>query len=445
MVNKYISHLKQIFSKVPDYKFFLCLFLFACIIYSAGIIRVKSILWGDSLYYYAYTHSFVIDRDIDFTNEAFHPLVGFPNPAEMSARTGRITNKFSPGTAIAWIPGMVAGQIVSYSTNLIFGTEVVSTDGYGVITQYLVGVSSIVFSVLGAWFVYKTILLFFPKNISRYTLVLLFLTSTIFYYTAVDPLNSHSISFFLSSYLWFKFANLLNKKITWQKVIPLGLIAGALVLVRNQDIVVTLPIVLYLVFSRKEAVINKLNWFTLFVGSAFVVASIQLYTTLELFGVLASPYLLRGESLSWFSPDFLRVLFSFENGIFIFSPSLFVSLAFLVLFISRKEMRKSFCLEGICVNRKIGANNLFVFSIAAVSAFILQLYVIASWAPEIVGGPYGSRMFTSILPHLALGLGIFITWLRQKFTHKYILVYSLILIALTINMLLQTVVMLYRF
>ena len=199
MVNKYISHLKQIFSKVPDYKFFLCLFLFACIIYSAGIIRVKSILWGDSLYYYAYTHSFVIDRDIDFTNEAFHPLVGFPNPAEMSARTGRITNKFSPGTAIAWIPGMVAGQIVSYSTNLIFGTEVVSTDGYGVITQYLVGVSSIVFSVLGAWFVYKTILLFFPKNISRYTLVLLFLTSTIFYYTAVDPLNSHSISFFLSS------------------------------------------------------------------------------------------------------------------------------------------------------------------------------------------------------------------------------------------------------
>lgn len=420
--------------KRDSFKFFILLFVAAIVVYTVGILKVKSIIWGDSLYYYAYTRSIVIDRDINFTNEAYRPNIGFPHTPEISELTGKITNKYSPGTALAWIPGMLAGQIFSYCANFILGENTVSTDGYGTVTQYIVGVSAIAYSVLGLWFVYKTLSIFFSKKTSVYSVLFLFFTSALFYYTAVDPLNSHSISFFLSAVIWYQFAQLQSKKITWQRVIPLGLLAGALVLVRNQDVVVTLPLILYLVLSRKESLMNKLNWFTLFVGSAFLVASIQLFTTLELFGVLGSPYLMRGETLSWLSPDFLRVLFSFENGLFAFSPGLLVATIYLGLYTFTTQLQK---------NKQTQA--LFTVSGVAFLIFILQLYVIASWAPEIVGGPYGSRMFISILPHLAVGVALMIRQVRNKYHAYFFILYAVFLIALTANMLGQTMYMLYRF
>ena len=435
------NYLIKYFRNLPEYRFFLLLFIFSLVIYVAGIIRVKSLLWGDSLYYYAYTHSIIIDRDIDFENEAYRTVDGFPNKPEISQITHKVTNKFSPGTAIAWIPGFVVGQAVAYTANLILGLGDSFTNGYGILTQFFVAISSVAFSVTGLWLVYKTIKEFFEKEIAVLSCILLFFTTPLFYYTAVDPLNSHSISFLLSSILVYQVAKLAKTKTTWVRVIKMGIVAGLLLLVRNQDAVIVLPVFLYLVFAKKESLLDKLNWATLFAGFAFVVFSIQAYVTLNLFGILGSPYLIRGEVFSWLKPDFFRVLFSFENGLFFFSPVLLLAVgALLVSFLAMiNKWFSKHLVETWKVSKEIQA--LVVISLVS---FILQLYIVASWAPEILGGPYGSRMFVSILPHLSIGIAIFLTKVQRNLIKRRFL-FSMIFIILFLNMLLQTLIMLYRF
>ncbi|GIK84125.1 MAG: hypothetical protein BroJett025_07470 [Patescibacteria group bacterium] len=366
-----------------------------------------------------------MDRDIDFSNEAFHKNLGFPNAPEISPRTGMVTNKFSPGTALFWIPGFVLGQTVALASNTVVGGTLFLVDGYGLLPQLSVSVTAVCFSVLGLWFVFKTMSMWFSKKVTIFTTILLFCSTQLFYYTAIDPVNSHSISFLLSALLFYQISRVLHSRITWKNVIPMGVTAGFLMLVRNQDLVVVLPIFITLFIVQKESLLHKLNWAILFSGSAFVVMGIQFLTTVTLFGVLGSPYLMRGEQLNWFKPDFIRVLFTLENGLFFFAPVL----GFAVLFLIRKLKEKVTILGTI-----------------SLIAFLLQLYVVASWGPEIIGGPYGSRMFVSVLPQLSIAVAYFIDFLLKKLQKKqFVIVFLVLLLFFSSNMLLQTLIMLYRF
>jgi hypothetical protein len=82
---------------------FLGLYLFSVITYTAGLARVQSILWGDTRYYYTYTASLLLDRDINFSNQAYLPDVGFPHPPVVSQVTHLVTNKFSPGAPLSCV------------------------------------------------------------------------------------------------------------------------------------------------------------------------------------------------------------------------------------------------------------------------------------------------------------------------------------------------------
>lgn len=432
-------------NKLLPYQYFILLFLISLLIYVVGVLRVKSIFWGDSLYYYAYTRSIVIDHDLDFSNQAYDLNLGFPNPAEISEKTGLITNKFSPGTSIAWIPGFLLGQAISYLSNSFYNLlgysypGVFFNDGTGVITQFFVAVSALLFSIFGLWYLFLMIEDIFSRRIAYLSILTIFLTTQIFYYTSMDPVNSHSISFLLSTLLIYQFNKVLRKGISWQKVIPMGITAGFLILVRNQDVAVALPILLILLVYKNESFLNKLNWFTLYAGSAFVIFSIQLYTTLTLFGVLGSPYLIRGEKLSWFKPDLFRVLFTLENGLFFFSPVLIYALLalFRYLFINITNLRSP---------KKSFDTPLFILVVFSLVSFLLQLYIVASWGPEIIGGPYGTRMFVSMIPHLSIGLALLIKFLQERFSNrKFWFIYSVFNILMFINITAQTIYMLYRF
>ncbi len=413
---------------LQDRNYFIILFLFSVILYSAVVFKVKTVIWGDSLYYYAYTKSIIVDHDIDFTNEAYLDVGGFPNEPEISEITGKVINKFSPGSSILWMPGFLLGYLVG------------GLDGYSLVTQYVVAVSTILFSVLGLFFVYKINLLFFEKKIAFLTTLFFYLTTQMFYYTSLDPLNSHSASFMLSSLFLYLFVTFSKKEagkfgggvFSWQKMIVLGVLGGAITLVRNQDVVVLLPASIYFLMMKSNGSMERLNKMVLFWGSVFLVVSIQLFITLNLYGQLGSPYMLGGEQLSWFKPDFFRVLFSFGNGLFTFAPILIVALLGLIWS------------KRILPNLKIKNNQFFRYLILiALFAFVLQLYVVAAWGREIIGGPYGSRMFISILPYLSLGLALILA--KYEKNPKFYLVSCTGLALLFMNNLIQTAVMLIRF
>lgn len=406
---------------LKDRHFFLILFVCCVCIYALGLVRVKSILWGDTLYYYSTTRSLVMDGDINFSNEAYREVYGFPNPPEVSLVTGMVGNKFSVGSSLLWIPSFVLGQMMTFLAS-IFGLSVL-TDGYGLITQCIVAVSTIAFSLFGLYLLYKTLTQLFSKTVAVLSTVTVFLTSQLFYYTAVDPLNSHSASFMLSSVLLFLTVKISESKITWQKMIVFGFVGGLLMLVRNQDAVVYIPPLAYLLLKEKKLTMDSLNWAVLALGTACIVMSIQIFVTIVLYGQLGSPYLIRGEKINWLSPDFIRVLFSYGNGLFVFAPITFIALGGLI--------------------REIIVQKRRYLVVTSLSIFLLQLYVVAAWGAEIVGGPYGSRMFVSTLPWLSIGIGYLLSKYYER--KKFILAWGAGTAILTANMLVQTVIMLYRF
>lgn len=411
-----------------DKKHFIILFLFSVVIYTAIIFRVKSILWGDSLYYYAYTKSIVLDHDIDFTNEAFRETDGFPNTPEISEITGKVINKFSPGSSIMWMPGFVLGRLLG------------DTTGYNFFTQYIVAISAIGFSVLGIFYVYKTLLLMFDRHIASITTIFIFLTTQMFFYTVIDPLNSHSASFMLSSLFLYLVALFMKEakfkeNFSWQRMLVLGLVGGVIMLVRNQDVVVILPAALYFILKKSDGLMEMTNKAILFWGSVFLIMSIQLFFTLDLYGRLGSPYLIAGEQISWFNPDFFRVLFSFENGLFTFAPVLMISVIGIIWSFNSSIKNHYY--------KNIKQSTIGFLSLIALFGFALQLYVVASWGREIIGGPYGSRMFVSVLPYLSLGLAFFLD--KFKKIKIFYQITFLVLGLLFVNNLAQTAIMLVRF
>ena len=397
---------------------FMVFFVACTTVYSLGLLRVNSILWGDTRYYYAYTRSLVMDRDLQFENEAYRPEVGFPHLPQVSEVTGRVTNKFSPRAPLLWIPAFLMGQLLSYLL-MITGLPAI-TDGYGWWTQYLTAIGTVAFSVGGLYLIFLVIKERFSTVIAWWTTAFVVLATQMLYYTAVDPLNSHSASFLLSAALLWGTNKYLGGRTSLSWITFLGALGGVLSLIRNQDAVLLIPLGILLLVQPGTVWQRALRSLSLGL-SWLAVISIQGLTTLYLYGQLNSPYLIQGEQISWLRPDFWRVLFTLENGILFFAPGLVL------------------CLEGL----RVALRQRKTLASLAVGVFLLQLYVVAAWSPEIIGGPYGSRMFISTLPWLAVGLGYLLQSKSVKNIPKWI--YLGILGVLLLNNLLQTLYMLARF
>ncbi len=397
--------------------YFIALFFLSLTIYSLHVYKVKSILWGDTRYYYSYTRSLAIDHDLNFDNEAFLPNVGFPNPPLFSPTTSRVTNKFSPGSPLLWLPAFIAGE--GLTMGLKFVTHQSALAGYGWLTLWTVGASTVLFSVFGLFLFYLAIREKFGEKIALITSTILFLTTQLFFYTAVDPFNSHSASFAISAALFYLSAKWLvgEKKITFLQVGRLGLVAGLLALIRNQDVVFCVPLGLMILLQSKEYIRNffKALFFSI---AAFLPLLIQLNFTYYLYGQLNSGYTLGGEKFYWLHPDFIRIFLSSGNGFLFFAPIIF------------------FCTWGILTAAR-GGNRLAQVGLVA---FLLNAYIIASWAPEILGGPYGSRMFTSDLPWLGYGAAVLLQKYWSEKTNRYWIL--LLIFVCMINTMWQTIYML---
>ena len=375
--------------KLSVFQMFLVVFLVACCSYTLGVLRIGSSIWGDSHYYFAYTRSLVMDGDIDFANESVEPGFAFPNGINVIEKTGRVANNFSPGTGILWIPAFAISQLVVFILYEL-GFPVL-TDGYSLIVQLFVGYSAIFYAISGLFISFLALRKLVDKKVALFTTGIFLATTQLMYYVFVDPLNSHTVSFFFSSLLLYFVVKITRQKIdlSWAQAVSFGAIIGALSLIRNQDVILAIPSGLAILYMSRE---KALSFFKLTLSGfvASLIIGIQLFATWTIYHQLNSPYLIQGQSLNWLSPDFIRVLFSQGNGLFYFAPITAIAVAGLA---------------------KLPKVKMAVASISLAS-FVLSLYVIAAWGPEIVGGPYGSRMFISVLPFLMVGIVLFAHRLR---------------------------------
>jgi len=320
------------------------------LLFAAHAALLNKTVYGDGVYYYSWLRSVIVDRNIDFTNEYAREHVSQP-----PAPSGLPGNKYSIGPAIAWAPLYVTAHTALRGT------------GWELPYQVAVGVVSVLSAIAGL--VLLTRLLRTSDRIATVTLLAVAGATNLLFYGAVDPVNSHALSFFAAvTFLLFVTE---KRRIAFAAGAALAILA----MIRLQDIVYLIVLIPY---RRKIAPVLFLAGFV----TAFLP---QLAAWYALYGSLTNPYIAGGESFDLLRPHILGTLFSPGNGLFLWTPVVAAGAVGLLLVPKTKAPARPVRLAYLAV-------------------CIAELLVISSWSTWSQGASYSGRMFVSILPLIAIGI-----------------------------------------
>lgn len=304
---------------------------------------LKKTVYGDGIFYASWLHSVVIDKDFDFRNE----YADMQNTQPLTA-SGRPGNKYSIGPALLWFPLYV-------TIYLLFGHT-----GWEFPYQLSMGITSVLATLFGL----VLLLRLFPKNdtVSSTTLLLTAFATNLLFYGAVDPVNSHAVTFFYACIL-LSLAE--KRRVNW---FVTGIFLGAIAATRLQDVL------FFLLFLPALSSMRILPF-----GIGFCIFMMPQWISWYIVnGSLQNPYLSGGEGFTSFPPNILGVLFSAENGLFLWTPVVAIGVIGLV-----RSIRTRWPLLLV---------------------FICELCAVASWQTWWQGASISGRMFVSSLPLIAIGL-----------------------------------------
>jgi hypothetical protein len=356
--------------------------LAACLVLQGARFAVtRSLVAGDSAWYYATARSLLLDHDLDVANEYRHfaadvsPLtgnpriVGTPTP---DVRTGRIANRFAIGTSLAILPFMAAVHLF------------VRGDGYGAPYELAAGVGSALYAFLGLSLLYTLGRRRVGADRALVAILTIWLATPLVYYMTIEPLMSHAVSMGLVTALlaaWMAARDTDWGPARWA---VLGVLGGFAAIVRYQDAVfVTIPVI--------DAVATGAVWrkpargalaLLALVATFALVVSIQLFANVYYYGSPRPLGYPAPTAFHWLTPAVGTVLFSLHSGLFVFAPVTLMALVGLYALWRAEPM------PGALL----------------ALALVMQVYLIGAWLSPDQGAAFGNRMLLSSTPVFALGL-----------------------------------------
>lgn len=381
--------------------------MFFLFVFLSRYLIIGQAIYGDGIYYYAYTRSIVKDGDLNFENEYEHRYGPDTNNSKQEleksefapdTQTGHLANKYPIGPGLIWIPVF---SIADAAANVLsnYYKDFPNT-GYSDIYQISVGVFNVLTVFLGLIILYRLLLVYFSSKTSLLTIIAVALGSNLFYYSAIDAINSHPLSFVFASVYFLTFF----KKGVKDKHIILGLTSGILALIRTQDIIFILFTVLTIA-TEKTGFKEKIKKSILSILVFSFVFIIQLLSWKLIYGsYFALPYISSNEGFNFLEPHIVELFFSSKIGLFIWTPIYIIS-----------------AIGFILTNKKF-PNVVYFFIIA-------QVYLISSWSGWTQGESFGVRMLISVLPLISIGIAAFIDRIRPL--TALILVFFLIIFNLS--------------
>lgn len=331
----------------------------------------------DSEGYYQYLPA-LVDETIPFTNMGYGFELG----------DGRKLNLFMIGVAIIQSPFFLLTSLISGSENY-FGSD------------YFLGMAlaNSIFVGLAFLLLFRVLAERFQRASALITLVLIFGGTNVLYYSFRDPLSAHLYTFFLISLFMFLAHRWKREKPRSPEVFVFLLCVSLISLIRLPLIVLSaIPFTLFAsgykeVQTRLHAVLHhRVAWLIgilVMLAFWFIQCSYWHHVTDHWF---INPYGLKGEGFNWTDPHFLDVLFSHQNGLFVYAPILFPPIVFLLI-------------------RAIKGIRQMYVPLAAF-AFICLLY--SFWWCWWLGGAFGHRGFIDIMPLLCIPYCAFIEVIRKQ-------------------------------
>lgn len=316
-------------------------------------------------------------------SSTFYQATALPN--------GNWIMKYSMGMALFYSPGFWAGHLAAK----VLGYP---ADGFSKPYQTAMVINSLLFFMLGLFYLRKVLLLFFNDGLTTLLLLLLFFGTNYFIYVVFSGEIVHS-------YLFSMYALILWQTHRWHTtyrkadMLLLALFIGMITLARPTEIISILIPLLWNV-SNRRSLRNKIellkrhrNQVYLFILTIAAIGSLQMiYWKIYSGHFIFYSYVNPGEGFEFLWPYTLKVLFSFRKGWLIYTPMMLFALwGFYPLYKEKKEIFYS----------------LFLF-------FLLNLYIVSSWSCWWYAQCFGQRSMVQSYAVLLIPFGYFLKAVQRK-------------------------------
>ncbi|MEA5535484.1 hypothetical protein [Crocosphaera sp. XPORK-15E] len=363
-------------------------------------------VYGDGIGYYTPLRSLIFDGDLKISNEyeyLSHSASNFGGGVRVDKEIPEYS-KYTLGLGLVLSPFFALGHFATLILNA-FGVDV-TLNGLSWPYELFYCLGSIGLGITGLVICYKGARRFFSHNACILGVAGVWFASPLSFYLTLETSMSHAVSQFLISmffYIWIATPWLKQRR---QQVL-MGLILGLAGFVRPQDILFAIVPILTVVWGLISRWFSqdmggkgtKIDWIKsellplIIIGFVAVLMQLPQFLIYQWqFGSFFDiPYLQEGTaeghqgSFQFTNPQILNVLFSGFHGLFSWHPLLFVSIIGLIL-VSRKFPQ----LVGIML-----------------TAFAMQVYLVAAWWCWWQGSSFGGRMFANCSFIFVMGLAAF--------------------------------------
>lgn len=371
-------------------------------------------VYGDGIYYWAYTKSIIIDQDLDLHNESTHSYSpegnNRPEPDTLQPGRNLAADKYFPlGASLSWTPGFLLAHILSRAFGYL-------PNGYSDIYQISTGILSITFTVFALRLVWQLLKRTYSGFVSSLVIILLLFGTNLFYYSSLDTLNTHPLALLLSAiavFLLFRYKTPQSRQFLY-----FGLICGLCALTRPQDGLVAILFLPALFESKKLS-----NLVTFIFGGLLGYLPQFLASFLLFRNFLAMPYLIGQDSgFNISSPHLLELIFETNRGLLYFAPIYLIAVCGLALYYRTKKP----------------------FAGRFLALVIAQIGLISIWSGWAQGESYGMRMLISLIPILAFGLAEIVQLLSKYLSKTAFIALGIIFIVQNMFMILAFHVFLHE-
>jgi hypothetical protein len=295
---------------------------------------------------------------------------------------GRLVNVYTTGQAVLWLPWFTLGHL---SANVFDYPQ----DGMSAPYQLFVIIGSVIYTLLGFWWLRKLLLHFVSDNAAAYTMICIALGTNLFNYATAENVFPH-ISIFSFG------IGVLLLTISWHQnpqfktAFALGCTIGLITIIRPSEFIwILVPLLWNLGSSQmikdKFSKIKK-HWLHLLVFSLGLmgVGCIQLFYWQYTSGHwITNSHI---EFFDFFEPFLQQVLFSYKKGWLVYTPIMIFSILGLIMLLRWNR-------------------NLFI---PFIFFFLINLWVISSWECWWYAGSFSQRPFVQSYGLMAIPLGLLI-------------------------------------
>ena len=361
-------------------------------------------LQSDGFYYFAYLRSLAFDHDVDFTND--YKLLGLDDKPHLftPTRTGHAQSAASIGPAILWAPFFGAGHLVARS----LGRRHPEIDDNGISFPYrqAVCVAGLFYGLIGCWFCFRLTRRFYDRPLAALATALAVGGSFLLWYLVKEPSMTHGPSMAaVAGFVW-AWIGTRDTRVTGGKAGEaafdesrawawLGAIAGLMTLIRWQNALFALlpacdavaGLAAALRTGDRARARRVLAGGALFLLCATVAFVPQMIAWHAIYGswLAVSPL---GPKIRWADPQLADILWSSRNGLFSWSPILYVGAIGLVMFAARQP--------------GIGVPMLLALALMTYFNACIQDW----WGSDGFGG----RRFDGTIPFFCLGVAAFASY-----------------------------------